>query len=174
MKKVIVVCIILLGFVALTNNVQAQKNLKIGIVDVENIVKQLPEALEADKSLNEHGQKLQDSLVLMEQNLQKEYNDYLKQKAMMSQENQQKKEQEIQSKNSQLLQSRQLFANEIQQMRLDFLQPIREKIVKAIEKVSKDEKINIVFDKTSQAVIYFEDQFDITFKVLDSLKRGAK
>ena len=46
-------------------------------------------------------------------------------------------------------------------------------IQKAIEELAKDEKIGFVFDKAGGlGLIYAEDKNDITFKVLDRIKRG--
>jgi Skp family chaperone for outer membrane proteins len=53
-----------------------------------------------------------------------------------------------------------------------YLDPIRSKVRAAIQKVSKEEKISLVLDKTSTAILYFDDKFDLTYKVLDTIKRG--
>jgi outer membrane protein len=43
----------------------------------------------------------------------------------------------------------------------------------AISEVSKTEGMHFVFDKTGDVILlYADDQFDITFKVLDKLKTG--
>jgi outer membrane protein len=55
----------------------------------------------------------------------------------------------------------------------EFLNPIKEKIFDAIDKVAKEEGMNFVFDKAGDVVLLYADQeFDITYKVLDKLKRG--
>ena len=63
------------------NGVAAQKvagsgNNNVAVVDVEAIVKELPEAIEADKQLKEIGQKYQDSLVKMQQALETKVQNY--------------------------------------------------------------------------------------------------
>ncbi|MGA0046293.1 MAG: OmpH family outer membrane protein, partial [Candidatus Kapaibacteriota bacterium] len=63
---------------------------------------------------------------------------------------------------------------EVQQMRESFLRPIREKVQKAIADVAKEEKLTMVLDKAVGVVLYSEDSADITFKVLDRMKRGSK
>ncbi len=54
------------------------------------------------------------------------------------------------------------------------LQPIQDKVLQAIETVAKDEGFSFVFDKVSEATIllYADVKFDLTYKVLDHLKRG--
>jgi len=55
------------------------------------------------------------------------------------------------------------------------MKPVKEKIFKAIDEVSNSEAMQFVFDKAGEVVLLKADaQFDITFKVLDLLKRGKK
>lgn len=60
-------------------------------------------------------------------------------------------------------------------LRAKVLQPLQDKVLKAIEDVAKDEKLSFVFDKIQDAsILLFADaKFDFTFKVLDKLKRGS-
>jgi outer membrane protein len=52
--------------------------------------------------------------------------------------------------------------------------PIRDKILKAIESVAKEENVSFVFDRTNDAMLLFADaKFDITYRVIDRLKRGV-
>ncbi|HQJ45692.1 MAG TPA: OmpH family outer membrane protein, partial [Ignavibacteriaceae bacterium] len=51
--------------------------------------------------------------------------------------------------------------------------PIKVKIYAAIEKVAKEENMQFVFDKSGDIILLYADSaFDITFKVLDRLRRG--
>ncbi len=57
-------------------------------------------------------------------------------------------------------------------MREGLLQPIRAKVNEAIAAVAKEEKITLVLDKVAGLVLYNDDKMDITYKVLDRMKRG--
>jgi outer membrane protein len=51
--------------------------------------------------------------------------------------------------------------------------PVKEKIMKGIQEVAKEEGMNFVFDKAGDVLLLYADaQYDITYKVLDKLKRG--
>ena len=51
--------------------------------------------------------------------------------------------------------------------------PVKNKIYAAIQQVAKDEAMQFVFDKSGDIILLYADSsFDITFKVLDRLKRG--
>ena len=53
------------------------------------------------------------------------------------------------------------------------LEPIRLKVKEAIESVAKAEKLSMVLAKDNASVVmYFDPKTDITFRVIDRLKRG--
>lgn len=158
-----------------TNISFAQAGAKMGVVEVEAVLKELPEAIEADKQIKDKGQKWQDTLMGMQQDLQTKLEQYQKQKSMMPQDKQQKEEESLQAQNTMLLQYREeKFGQqgEINRLREELLDPIRVKIKAAIESVAKEEKILLVVDK--MASIYADESIDITFRVIDRIKRGGK
>jgi outer membrane protein len=53
--------------------------------------------------------------------------------------------------------------------------PVKAQIIEAIQEVAKEEGMNFIFDKTGDVLLLYADEnFDMTFKVLDKLKRGKK
>ena len=51
--------------------------------------------------------------------------------------------------------------------------PVKAKIYAAIEKVAVEEGMKFIFDKSGDILLLYADSaFDVTFKVLDQLKRG--
>jgi Skp family chaperone for outer membrane proteins len=54
------------------------------------------------------------------------------------------------------------------------LAPLKEKILKGIERVAKEEKYSFIFDQTDQVkvLLYGDPTHDLTYKVIDKLKRG--
>lgn len=173
MKKIFL-GIMFLGIVAFFNVSSAQKTMNIGVVDVEAIVKEMPEATQADVQLKAMQQQLNDTLITMQEDFMAKVDEYQKQKSLMPPEKQQQEEQALKQLENQILQFRDQKFQEIQQMREEYLNPIREKMLQAINKVAKEENLSLVLDKTSPAVLYTLDKFDITFRVLDMIKRGQE
>lgn len=151
---------------------------KLAFVDSEVILRELPEAQKAQKDLEAMVKAWQDELEKMGQNLQKEIEEYQKKEPLLSP---QKKEEE-QRRLGELQQK----AREYQYQKFDprvgeaaterekRLAPIREKILKAIEEVAKEEGFAFVFDKAGDAILLYADsKFNLTYKVLDRLKRGT-
>lgn len=174
MKQLIFAALMLLLAIG-SAEAQTQKPIKIGVVDVETIVKELPEAQDADRQLKDLGKKFQDSLEMMQKNLEEKYLAYEKQKGMMTPDQQRASEEELQKLQMSAMQYREMKfgANgELNQRRIQFLDPLREKVQNAIKKIAGVESMGLVLDKSSATVLFAEDKMDITYRVLDELKRG--
>jgi len=156
---------------------QALSQQKSGFVNSQTILNELPEAQEAQKKLNALIQTAQDTLEKMQKEFQAQYEDYQKKQAMMTDASKKEQEQKLVEADQQIKQFQQVKfgqTGEIAQQREKIFAPVREKIVKAIQSVAKEEKMVFVFDKTPEGsmVLYAEPTLDITYKVLDRLKRG--
>lgn len=172
LRKAILLASIL---VAMSAVALSQGNLKVGVVNVETIVSELQEAKDADLAIKQKGQMYRDTLQKKQQVLQTKLEEYQKQKAMMTAEKQQQTEQELQMMNSELVQyQNQVFGQtgELAQLQESFLEPIRNKVKKAIDKVAIAEGLHLVIDKSSPYLLYSVEKFDVTFRVLDEIKRG--
>lgn len=173
MKKAVVFLTVALACLVSTKTANAQA-VKLGYVDTETILKQLPDALEADKKLKDVASKYQDTLKKFEDDLKNRYEAYKKQEAMMTPDAKKKEEDAlkgIQQVYMQYQEEKFGQTGEVARMRETFMTPIREKILTTIKEVSKEEKISFVFDKTNPGLLYAEEKADITFKVLDKIKR---
>ena len=174
MKKNLFLAIITIVLFSSSIFAQHKSTITIGIVDVEMIVKEIPEAVQADQFLRDFQKNSNDTLTKMQEDLYKKYEQYQKQKSMMTAEQQQKEEEAMKMMESDMIAYREKVYNDIQTKRDEFLEPIRKKVKDAIESVAKEEKISLVLNKLTEAVLYTDDQLDITFKVLDRIKRGKK
>ncbi len=174
MRKTVFTAVIIVAALLVSSNSFAQQKNTIGVVDVEAIVKELPDAGIADKMLKDLQKKYNDSLVKMQDDFLKRVDQYQKQKNMMPADKQQKEEEKFKVEQDQLMKYRDEKLQEIGQKREEYLEPIRKKVRAAIQDVAKEENMSFIFDKGSAAVLFSEDKFDLTFKVIDRIKRGAK
>ncbi len=153
-----------------------QTPVKIGVVDSEIILAQLPEYKQAQDKLNEIVKKWQSELDSLTMDYQERLDNYRKQEAMMTEEVKLKEQQELMKLEQEIYTYRQRkFGQQgdfaMEQERL--LTPIKQNIIKAIEKVAKEEKVTLVLDKAGDVVVLYSDpSYDLTFKVLDQLRRG--
>lgn len=167
------------------NNAGAQ--IKIGYVDSEVILKQLPEAQKVQTEL-EGLQKLyldtiqtkETDLKTKAENFKTKYDDAQKkvESGAVKSESEMKSlqdeisglQQEIQILSEGLDSYKQNVQNALLTKQSELFKPVKEKITKTIEEVSKSMKINFVFDKADGTLLYGDKEYDITFKVLDKLK----
>jgi len=181
-KEVYVKRIILLALIVFSTTLFAQTQtapLKIGYVDSEVILAQFPEAIKAKSDLEGMVSKWKAEIDSMSSELQKSYAEFQKQAATMKQDEAQKKQQQFVAQDQKIQQYQQSKLSqpngEYFQKQDMLMKPIKEKIFKAIDEVSKEEGMQFVFDKAGDVILLKADaQFDITYKVLDLLKRGKK
>jgi outer membrane protein len=165
----------------------AQSQIKIGYVDSETILKQLPEAQKVQAEL-EGLQKLyldtvqskESDIKTKAETFKSKYEDAQKQveSGAIKSESEMKSlqdeisgmQQEIQLLSEGLDSYKQNIQNTLIQKQSELFKPVKEKVTKTIEEVAKSMKINFVFDKADGTLLYGDKEFDITFKVLDKLK----
>lgn len=169
-----------IAFVSPAQSVFAQKasapaggTVRIGVVDSQKIVAQLPEAKDAQDKLQESGKKYRDTIETIQKDYIQALESYDKQKAMMSAEAKTKEEERLKSIQERYQRYREeKFGNqgELAAMQEELLAPIRKRVQGAIKEVAKAEKLSAVME--TPAFVYFDEELDITFRVLDKLKRN--
>jgi outer membrane protein len=158
-------------------NAQTTANLKIGFVDSEIILTQYSEAIKAQGDLDAITNKWSSQIDSMTLAYQKSLDDYQKQANTMPDDKKTAAQQSLIQMEQNILDfRRQKFQQpngEIFKKQEEIFAPVKAKIYAAIEKVAKDEGMQFIFDKSGDIILLYADSaFDITFKVLDKLKRG--
>lgn len=157
----------------LASAVAGAQNFKIGVVSTDVIIKELPEAIKASKTMEELGLKYRDTLQMMQKEFETRVENYRKQEAMMTAEGKRKEEESLAGLRQRYMMYNEEKNTEIKKMSEEFMQPIRQKVSDAIAAVAKEEKLNMVLEKSLGVVLYSEDKADVTYKVLDRMKRGG-
>ena len=155
----------------------AQNDQKIGYVDSQIILTQLPEAIKAQSDLDALSSLWSNQLDSMTLGYQQLLTDYQKQASTMTDDQKLTKQQELIAMEQKILGFRnQKFGQpngEIYSKQDEIFDPVKKKIYAAIEQVAKSEGMQFIFDKSGDILLLYADAaFDITFKVLDNLKRG--
>jgi outer membrane protein len=171
--------LLIVAFLAGCSFVFAQTSqIKIGYVDSQTILQQYPEAIKAQGDLDALTNQWGAHIDTLTANLQKEYADYQKQAKTMPEDKQLAAQQK-------LLQQQQDIDNykkdkfgqpngEIYKKNEEIFGPVKTRVYKAIAEIAKEEGMQFVFDKAGDAVLLYGDPtYDITYKVLDQLKRGT-
>lgn len=156
-----------------TSDASAQ-NVKMGFVNFEEIIGKLPEFKEIESQLQTLQQSYQDTLRTIQTEYESLVDSYQKQQTLMNAETKAAEEQKIVAVREKFLRFQQERLGQngtFVQYQAKLLQPMRDKVRGAIERVAKSEKLTVVLE--SNTTVYFDEKFDITFKVLDYLKRGT-
>ncbi len=149
---------------------------KIGYVNSEKILAELPAAKEAKDSLASIVKIWQGELDRMSKDLQDKYEDYQKKQGLYNDQTKQVEQKKLIEEEQKMNDYKaQKFGQQgelaMQQDRL--MQPIKERIFAAIKKIAVENKLAFVFDKAGDVVLlYGETSADYTYKVIDRLKRG--
>ncbi len=171
MKNIAFSCVILVlaGAVAF-----GQVQQKIGYVNSAKILDQLPEARDAAKRLESYAKPIQDSLQMMQKQIQDKYDDYQKREALLNDASKRAAQQELQDLQAKARDFAQGKDQELAQQREKIFTPVKDKVLKAIEKIAKAEKYSFILDQNEQVniVLYADPKNDLTNRVLDNLIRG--
>ena len=173
MKQILLVSALLLA-ISLPLSAQTQK---IGFVNSAKIFQELPEARDAQRRIDAMQKSIQDSLELMQRQFQAKYEDYQKKESLMNEAAKRSAQEELVSMQRDFeLYRQQKLGNdsELAKESERLLEPLKEKVLKAIERVARDEKYSFIFDRTDQVTVllYGDSNHDLTYKVIDRLKRG--
>jgi outer membrane protein len=168
-----------LAFLLLSINAFAQTQLRIGYVDSEVILTQFSEAIKAQGDLDALTNKWSAQLDSMTQVYQKSIADYQKQSETMADAKKLEAQQKIVKMEQDIMDFRKAKftqgTGEIYKKQEELFSPVKAKIYAAIKKIAKEENMQFVFDKSGDILLLYADSaFDITFKVLDNLKRGVQ
>ena len=167
MKKVILTALFFVSTV-----VFAQLN--VGYVDSDTIMKQYPDAQDAQNKLDALISEWQEEILKMEKDFKDQYDDYEKRKLIMSEQKRVEREKELVKLEDDIAKFRQdkfgvngeLFKNQE-----EIMKPIQNKIFNIIQEVAEDNDLDFVFDRSGDIIfLYAKPEYDITNLVLEKLK----
>ena len=166
----------LMALSLLAQPVSAQ--VKLGYVNSETILKELPEAKEAQQKLEIIVKAWQDEMEKMSKDLQAKYEDYQKKSAMWTESAKQAEQKKLIDQEQKVNQYRQdKFGQqgELALQREKMMTPIREKILRTIETVAKEQQVSFMFDKAGDVLLLYADKSaDYTYEVLNRLIKDVK
>jgi outer membrane protein len=170
-RYILVLALLFIGF----NSLNAQA--KLGYVDSEVILTQFSESIKAQGDLDAFTNRLSTQLDSMTLVYQQSIADYQKQAETMNDAKKTEAQQKIVKMEQDIMEFRRAKftqgTGDVYKKQEELFGPIKAKIYAAIEKVAKEESMLFVFDKSGDIILLYADSaFDITFKVLDRLKRG--
>lgn len=141
------------------------KDLRIGVVDIEDIINKSPDYKRIESSLKRKSEELGRPLQQRERELSQQLADFQKQAqaGIIKDEARQRKESEFQRKLEEIQKSRDQAARTFQNYYQREMKPLMDKLNRAVEQVANEENLDIVFPKSG--IFLKNKSLDITEKV---------
>ena len=167
MKKLLLTLCLLAGIGIGT---QAQK---FASVDMSYIMKNIPAYESANDQLNQVSKKWQTEVETSMKDVQQMYKNYQTELVFMSDDMKVKREEEIVSKEKAAQELKRTYfgtEGELFKKRQSLMKPIQDEVYAAIQDVSKEKDLSLVFDKSSSMnVIFTSPKLDISDLILTKL-----
>ncbi len=138
-------------------------DMKIGVVDTNAILANSPEGKAAQDSIKRKAEELGRPLGTKRQDLGRQVDEFQKQAGLMKEEARKAKAQELEKKMADFDKQAQDADKQLATYRQSILSPLTKKMDAALEQVSKEEKLDLILDKS--VVLINNKALDVTDKV---------
>ena len=177
MKKIVIIryslCIIA---ALLLSGTAFAKDQSIAYIDMQYILKNLPQYEQANEQLTILSKRWQKEIDAAQQEARVLLSNYQTEQIFLSDAMKQQREEEIVQKEQQVLElKRKYFGQdgELYKKREALIKPIQEEIYNAIQELASEKKIDLVKDRSADpSLIYMSSKLDVSDQVL--IKLGAK
>ena len=172
MKRNLIFALVLLFAISIAPSF-AQKNLKFGHIDSQQLMTMMPEREAAKKKLEQFAKQLEDQLGVMQKEFESKYNDYVSKADSINDLIRETKERELQDMQKRVQTFQQTAQQNLAKEEEKLMQPVIDKAKKAIEDVAKENNFTYIFDVSMGGVLYYStDSQDIL--PLVKVKLGIK
>jgi len=149
-------------------------DMKIGIVDLENVIAKCEPGQKAKASLQKQFQDMKSDLEKMKTDLQKLREEYEKQSVALSQEAKMGKQKEFAAK---LQESQTAYTNYQQKLKEEenkLLKPIFDLMVTVMTEYGKKNSYTLILDTKNGGVVYSSDSIDLNDEILEEFNKAWK
>jgi len=140
----------------------------IGVVDMKVIFKTSPKAKDINKSLKDQFSSRKTDIVEMGKTLQKEVQQYRKNRSVMNKKNMRTLQGKIQKQSIALRKAQVKFQSDLATAQNKKMKVFIAEVKAAVKKVSRKKDLDVVLP--SNAVLYSSDKLDVTSDVLSAMK----
>ena len=177
MKALKIFLSVLLLF-AFTTSIKAQRGARIGYIDMEYILENVPEYQEAKNQLASKVQKWKRDMDKMLQEIEQLKLNLSNERILLTKELIEEQEEEIKLLEYELLEYQQnRFGpnGDLDIQRRQLVQPIQDQVFNLVQELAEAKKYDFIFDKSADVVMLFAaKRNDMSDQVLRSINRAAK
>ncbi len=166
MKRVIFIALLAFGWTLASSQ-------KIAIVDITQVLENMPEYKKAQEQLDKITATWKQEIADARDKIKVMYNKYQAEQVLLSDEQRRNKEEEITSKEKEAMEmQKSKFGSEgaLFMKRQELVQPIQDKVYKAIQEYANSKNLDLILDKGSSAgVIFSNPGMDKTSDIIKKL-----
>ncbi len=172
-RKVLFILAIAMSTIAI-----AQKPQRIGYIDMEYILENVPEYTDAQSRLNAKVATWQQKLEGIKREIEIMKTDLSNEKPLLTKELINEREEDIQIKEEDLRKLQAAYfgpKGDLYLLRKQLVKPVQDQIYNAVQTIAVRKKYDIVLDKSSDLImLYANKRFDVSELVLNSIVKGRK
>lgn len=145
------------------------------VIDSERVFKSLVEYNDALNEIEQLSKAYQEKVDEKFGEVESLYNSYISQRAALGEYTRQQREQQILSLEKEATEFQEsVFGTDgvIMKRRMELIQPIQQRVFKAIENIAKEQGYDLVIDiSANPTVLYYSTKVDYTDRVIEALKK---
>ncbi len=172
-KRVLFILLIFISFISF-----AQKAQRIGYIDMNYILENVPEYQEAQTGIDKKLKTWQKKLDDLSKEIETQKTDLSNEKALLTDELIKERNEDIDIKEKELRRLQIAYfgpTGDLYQLRKQFAKPVQDQVYNAIQEIAKRKQYDFVLDKSSDLILlYSNDKFDISELVLNSIVKDRK
>lgn len=156
----------------------AQKPQRIGYIDMQYILDNIPEYVEAENRLKAKVSSWNDKLDQLSNEIEDMKNELINEKALLTENLIEERKEDIAIKELDLKNLKQAYFGpngDLFILRKQLVKPVQDQVYNAVQEIAIAKKYDIIFDKTSDLLmLYSNNRFDISELVLGKIVKGRK
>lgn len=172
-NRVLIIVIICFSFVA-----KAQKPQRVAYVDMNYILENVPEYVNAQSQLDTKVKTWQQKLDALSKEIEQLKTDLSNEKPLLTKELINEREEDIIIKEQELQRLQQAYfgpTGDLFQMRKQLAKPVQDQVYNAIQDIAVKKRYDFVLDKSSDLILlYSNNKFDISELVLNAIVKNRK
>ncbi len=156
---------------------KAQRGIRVGYVDMEYILENVPEYQKASQQLEQKMQSWKQEIEKMEAEIQKMEVSLKNERVLLTKELIEEREEDIDIKRTQLYEYQQKrfgaqgdFITQKQQL----IQPVQDQVFNEMQKIGEQKKYDVILERSETTMLYSADRHDLSDDVLKAIGRTGK
>ncbi len=156
---------------------KAQRGIRVGYVDMEYILENVPEYQKASEQLEQKMQSWKVEIEQMEADIKKMESSLKNERVLLTKELIEEREEEIDIKRTQLAEYQQKrfgaqgdFIKQKQQL----IQPVQDQVFNEMQKIGEQKKYDMILERSETTMLYSADRHDLSDDVLKAIGRTGK